>query len=170
MLINVELDTWQLSQPMGQWAEEQWAAFCSLWPLAPSERPKDHWGVPSGPARLSVEEATGLAAMGIKLKIVPLPGAMVVKQTDTGRNWSHGEEPAPADFLTGAAVQVTVADSALLMIDEVIHRDDCCTDEIQAMLDEGWRIIAVCPPNAQRRPDYILGRRMTPEQRKDRRR
>jgi hypothetical protein len=36
--------------------------------------------------------------------------------------------------------------------------DDACTDNLQAHLNEGWRIIAVCPPDAKRRPDYILGR------------
>lgn len=46
----------------------------------------------------------------------------------------------------------------LLTIDEVTWRDDCCTEEIQNLLEDGWRIIAVCPPNGARRPDYILGR------------
>ena len=29
---------------------------------------------------------------------------------------------------------------------------------ISVRLDDGWRILAICPPNSQRRPDYILGR------------
>jgi hypothetical protein len=39
-----------------------------------------------------------------------------------------------------------------------MHLDDACTDDVQRHLDEGWKILAVCPPNSQRRPDYILGR------------
>lgn len=35
--------------------------------------------------------------------------------------------------------------------------EDACTDFLQEKLDEGWRLIAVCPQE-QRRPDYILGR------------
>lgn len=35
--------------------------------------------------------------------------------------------------------------------------EDCCTDALQAYLDEGWRIIAVTTQE-QRRPDYILAR------------
>ena len=46
----------------------------------------------------------------------------------------------------------------LLSINEVTWRDDACTEEIQRLLEEGWRIVAVCPPNGARRPDYILGR------------
>jgi len=56
------------------------------------------------------------------------------------------------------AVQIHVPDLALMLISEVMHLDDCCTDVLQGYLNEGWRILAVCPPNAQRRPDYILGR------------
>lgn len=52
-----------------------------------------------------------------------------------------------------------VPDLTLLTYDEVTYVDDACTDAVQQLLDKGWRILAVCPPNAQRRPDYILGRR-----------
>lgn len=55
-------------------------------------------------------------------------------------------------------IQVSIPDLALLHIREVKVLDDACTDELQSQLKEGWRIIAVCPPNSQRRPDYILGR------------
>ena len=34
--------------------------------------------------------------------------------------------------------------------------EDCCTDRLQSLLDEGWRILSVCPPKSQRRPDYIM--------------
>lgn len=46
----------------------------------------------------------------------------------------------------------------LLMIDEVTWLEDACTEGLQDKLNQGWRIIAVCPPNGARRPDYILGR------------
>lgn len=35
--------------------------------------------------------------------------------------------------------------------------EDICTDRLQQYLDDGWRIIAVCPQPDSRRPDYILG-------------
>jgi hypothetical protein len=56
-------------------------------------------------------------------------------------------------------VQICIPDSPLLYIDEVTYLEDACTNNVQNYLDDGWRILAVCPPNAQRRPDYIFGRR-----------
>lgn len=35
--------------------------------------------------------------------------------------------------------------------------EECCTDALQRHLDDGWRLVAVCPQEA-RRPDYVLGR------------
>jgi hypothetical protein len=46
----------------------------------------------------------------------------------------------------------------LLQIRKVIWLEDGCTETLQQHLNEGWSILAVCPPNGQRRPDYILGR------------
>lgn len=47
---------------------------------------------------------------------------------------------------------------ALLNIAETMLLENCCTDELQRHLGNGWRIIAVQPQPDQRRPDYILGR------------
>lgn len=45
----------------------------------------------------------------------------------------------------------------LLEVRYVTWLDDSCTEKLQDHLDKGWKIIAVCPPNGARRPDYILG-------------
>lgn len=55
-------------------------------------------------------------------------------------------------------VYVQVPHVGLLAMDEVMVEENCCSDLLQRRLDEGWRILCVCPPNAARRPDYILGR------------
>lgn len=55
-------------------------------------------------------------------------------------------------------VYVQVPHVGLLSIDEAMVEEDCCTDNLNRRLNEGWRILCVCPPNAARRPDYILGR------------
>lgn len=47
---------------------------------------------------------------------------------------------------------------SLLNVDETLLMEDACTNALQENLDNGWRILAVCP-QPQRRPDYILGRR-----------
>lgn len=58
----------------------------------------------------------------------------------------------------GMLIQIHVPNVGLYTVDEVEVLDDACTDSLQARLDDGWRILCVCPPNGQRRPDYILGR------------
>lgn len=55
-------------------------------------------------------------------------------------------------------VHVHIPNIGLLTVDEVMVEEDCCTDNLQRRLNEGWRILCVCPPNSVRRPDYILGR------------
>lgn len=59
----------------------------------------------------------------------------------------------------GGSVIIHVPDYTLAHIKQVEVLCDCCTDELQRHLDDGWVILAVCPPNAQRRPDYVIGRR-----------
>ena len=47
---------------------------------------------------------------------------------------------------------------SLLNVDETLLMEDACTDALQENLNNGWRILAVCP-QPQRRPDYVLGRK-----------
>lgn len=60
--------------------------------------------------------------------------------------------------LGGQPVHVHVPNVGLLFMTEVKVMEDACTDALQEQLNIGWRILCVCPPNSQRRPDYILGR------------
>lgn len=52
---------------------------------------------------------------------------------------------------------VHVPNLGLLAINQLAYATDYCTEELQELLDRGYRIIAVCPQPNQRRPDYILG-------------
>jgi hypothetical protein len=54
-------------------------------------------------------------------------------------------------------VTVHTPGNMLATYNETLLLEDACTDELQKSLDNGWRIVAACP-QAQRRPDYILGR------------
>lgn len=54
--------------------------------------------------------------------------------------------------------EVHMPGHSLSMYNDMMLKEDCCTDEIQSTLNSGWRIVAVCPQPDQRRPDYILGR------------
>jgi hypothetical protein len=52
---------------------------------------------------------------------------------------------------------VHVPNLGLLRVSKVELLQDACTDDLQAHLDRGWRILAICPQPNQRRPDYIIG-------------
>jgi hypothetical protein len=53
---------------------------------------------------------------------------------------------------------VHIGNLGLLNINQLAYTTDKCTEELQNILNEGWRILAVCPQPDQRRPDYVLGR------------
>lgn len=55
-------------------------------------------------------------------------------------------------------VEVHMPGQALATYNQTMLAENCCTDELQGLLDAGWRVIAACPQPDQRRPDYILGR------------
>jgi hypothetical protein len=54
-------------------------------------------------------------------------------------------------------VNVSIPNAGLFEVRSVTVIQDACTDHIQEVLDKGWRIIAVCPPNDTRRPTYVMG-------------
>lgn len=54
-------------------------------------------------------------------------------------------------------VNVSVPNAALFQVQTLDYMENACTNSIQMRLDQGWRIVAVCPPNDCRRPTYILG-------------
>lgn len=143
------------------WQKVDWDKLRSNWPLElPEVKPDTCPWYGGQVARLTYEEANEIVASGAKLTLVPLPGAMLSKmQDDPRKHWEYGTRIDPIDLQQGTAVHIAVPDMALMYIDEVCVETDFCTDALQSMLDDGWRILAVCPPNSQRRPDYILGRR-----------
>lgn len=102
-----------------------------------------------------VTDAPLLARYGMEFTVKRFKGAYFADAT-IGSHQTFIPHSQPAQQVTN--LQVAIPDMALLMIDEVVLLNDSCTDELQRQLDEGWRIIAICPPNSQRRPDYILGR------------
>ncbi|QJB22063.1 hypothetical protein XccvBFoX7_gp05c [Xanthomonas phage FoX7] len=50
-----------------------------------------------------------------------------------------------------------ISNNVMTSFNQVLLMEDACTDKLQVQLNEGWRVIAVCP-QAARRPDYILGK------------
>lgn len=66
-------------------------------------------------------------------------------------------ESATAEHVYNEHCDVHVPGNVLISYNETLLLEDSCTDILQGYLNSGWRIVAVCP-QAQRRPDYILGR------------
>ena len=156
-MINVSLD--YVYGP--EWDKVDWDRLRASWPLElPEVKPDTCPWYGSQTARLTYDEVNEVAASGAKVNLVPLPGAMMTKMQDDPRKaWEYGTRIDPIDLQTGTAVQIAVPDMALMYIDEVQVCEDYCTHALQDDLDNGWRILAVCPPNSARRPTYILGRR-----------
>lgn len=99
----------------------------------------------------TMDEVIALTEAGLKLELHRVRGLF--------------DEVGPREALMNAqrgattTVQIHVPGSvSLTSINEVTWLEDCCTQELQSHLDEGYRIIAVCPPNDSRRPTYIIGR------------
>ena len=55
-------------------------------------------------------------------------------------------------------VNVHVGGFALMSINQLGFIEDACTENLQDILNKGWRILAVNVQADSRRPDYILGR------------
>lgn len=77
----------------------------------------------------------------------------------------HGWSPTHGGPQGNVTYQVSVSGVGLLQVACLELMEDACTDEINRMLHDGWRIVAVCPPNDARRPTYIMGH-TNPEQEK----
>lgn len=134
-----------LTDEQKEFVKEFWPDYSSF---------DDTFRLPSGHVRMSWEEAQVWMDKGFKLDIESSKSTMLSKSKKEYR-----EDGDPIEQLySGKLFQLTIPDIGLLSINEVDWLDDCCTEALQDKLDQGWRILAVCPPNAQRRPDYILGR------------
>lgn len=81
-----------------------------------------------------------------------------VKGLSYDKNFKEHDKVAVQNTPVTNITQVSVANDKLLSITDVTWLENACTQELQGFLDEGWRILAVCPSNDQRRPDYILGK------------
>lgn len=89
-------------------------------------------------------EAAVLTAVGIELSVSRIKGL----SGPPPESWKAGGGPV---------THVSVANIGLFAVRRVEVLENACTYDLQSWLNRGWRLLAVCPPNDQRRPDYILG-------------
>lgn len=126
-------------------SDEIYAFLQAMLPEAPEpERKADQWAWPRESLVELETDGIWLTEHGVTFQIKKIKGTTSLKAI------------APDGIVHNVYVQVPHV--GLLSVDEVQVEEDCCTDLLQRRLNEGWRILCVCPPNAARRPDYILGR------------
>ena len=140
---------------------EAWVDLRRLIPEMPEAKPDFSYET----LWVDYSQLRALSAAGLRLNIqsdelVSRTGSVILKLADRLERAGLDRHSETVKALAaGCAAQIHVPDFGLLLIDEVDVLTDCCTDDLRGRLDQGWRILAVCPPNAQRRPDYVIGRR-----------
>ena len=155
-MIYVEFQSW--NNKFEELDEEQWLRVQVLIESAKRVEFKDRKEfLPYDKFTLSAQEAQELAEMGLKIELAPLPHNMFTKMSERNGYWEGKYGVEAGALANGNAANIHIPDLGLLMIKQVINLDDACTDLLRDYLSKGWKILAVCPPNAQRRPDYILG-------------
>lgn len=141
--------------------EEEYLRLQTVMPTLPVEKPS-YYAV--GTHIMTEEAIPVLQELKLEIKVSEEQdrglGQMLVKLQDRINDLQLKDRQRDLAELArrGAAVQVSVPGFALMAVTEVQVLEDACTDYLQDELNKGWQIIAVCPPNTQRRPDYILGR------------
>lgn len=154
MMALIEFETW--NDPWKQLAPDGYERLRQIVPQLPES--KEEWM--STRFLVDLGELGPIAnEFGLLLKMYPTRNGMLVSLKDRIHKLESEMKLTKHDMaVAGTVVQVHIPNIGLLAMNEVKVLDDACTDSLQEALDEGWSILAVCPPNAQRRPDYILGR------------
>jgi hypothetical protein len=78
-------------------------------------------------------------------------------QLERVKGVSYAPASPAAQAVNNSTTVISVANHNLFEVTKVTWIENACTEELQRMLDAGWRILAVCPSNDARRPDYVLG-------------
>jgi hypothetical protein len=112
------------------------------------EDQKSFWRMPDD-ILATVEDIRLLTDAALSPEVKQVKNTYSPTKPDNG--WSKNLEKA------SNSIHVHIPNIGLLMMEKVAVLEDCCTNELQRWLDAGWRILAICPPNGTRRPDYIIG-------------
>ena len=54
--------------------------------------------------------------------------------------------------------QIMLPNNLMLDMKELCVEINACTDQINKLIQDGWKLIAILPQHNQARPDYILGK------------
>ncbi len=148
-LIKMNLE-WESSQKVQKMEPEAYQALRIRIPEM--ELPEDQSkcvGYWSSPFIGTVDELQYLSELGLKVEVSRVRGLLA--ETLPGL----GAPPAPPGATQ--VVNVTIPGIGLFSVQRLEVLENSCTDVVQGRLNEGWRIVAVCPPNDTRRPTYVMG-------------
>jgi hypothetical protein len=153
MIVRVEFDTWHDS-----WKNLPPEGYAELRAAVPDlPETKETWGREHTVDLIEIQDVVN--KYRLELKLHPMHNGMLVSlKARVAVLEQEGKLTRTQLAIGGAVVQIHVPNIGLIAMNEVKVLEDACTDWLQEELDKGWSILAVCPPNAQRRPDYILGR------------
>lgn len=153
MIVSVSFQTW--SEEWRNLSDEDYLDLRREVPSLPEDRSRAY-----GSHLLDEAGLRAVARRNLQVTLEPaVEHTMLVKLQDRIRALELSQASQAEMAQQGAMVQIHIPDISLWYVSEVMVLDDCCTDNLQTYLNDGWHILAVCPPNAQRRPDYVLGRR-----------
>lgn len=96
-----------------------------------------------------VSDLSMMTEMGLKPALSRIRGQF--SEPHALRIPTDSRQPQPS------IVNISIPNNSLFSVRRVIVIEDSCTDNLQSYLKLNWRIVAVCPPNDTRRPDYVLG-------------
>lgn len=101
---------------------------------------------------VTAEEYIGLTVLGYNIRITEVVDKKTEAEIDFERLSSKKQEPA-----YNAKCNVYMPGNPMHTYNKLKLMENACTDEVQSVLNYGWRIMAVLPQPNQRRPDYVLG-------------
>lgn len=159
MILSVRINTYS-----GKWtdlSEQEYVDLREAIPMLPEKKDPHLY-------QTLVVDDDGLRALSrlgldINLKDHDGSGTMIVKLQDKLEALGLQQATLSRQIAENCAVQIAIPDLGLMTIQTVTVLTNCCTDTLQDYLDKGWRILAVCPPNSERRPAYVIGRKEKPE-------
>ena len=137
---------WDETEKLRKMTKEEYNTFTAQWPEI---RFEEYGTYVSWPTLLYIELETlnKLTEAGFKVSVEKISGMQYNSTIATAVNTIPN------------ITNVSVCNNALFEVTQVKVIEDSCTDVLQEYLNKGWRILAVCPSNDSRRPDYILGQR-----------
>jgi len=155
MIARISIDGWKIREKMKA-APEKYSRLREILP----DVPEDPAQLYDFDAIVDVESVLPeLMALGIEPTIKAFKNGMFLGLTEKIRHLEDSQKLLRQQiYQDGIVAQVHIPNVGMYLINEVDVLEDACTRTLQSHLDDGWRILCVCPPNGQRRPDYIIGR------------